>query len=215
MIFHTHIDAASYVCQATVGLVGDVDIEAMQQAWLKVVNHNEVYRTAFVGEPAQQLVVAEVSVPWIIEDWRDLSKDEQMAKLDVFCEEDKQRGFDLTQAPLIRLGLIRLEEQRWRLVWSYHHVLIDGWSLPMVLSDMMDVYHSLVKGANIADIQLEERPAYENYIAWLDGQDEHSARDFWKDYLKSVERPTPLGIDKQTIEPGRDGAGEIPLTFTE
>ncbi len=164
----------------------------MQRAWQQVVDRHEPLRTLFVWEGREkplQVVRRRVTLPWEELDWRGLSADEQDAKLAAFLQADRQRGFDLAQAPLMRLALIRLGENHHELIWSHHHLLIDGWSSFLILKDVRAIYQALSEGR---DCRLEPVRPYRDYINWLQGQDLSKAEGFWRAALKGFAAPTPL-----------------------
>jgi amino acid adenylation domain-containing protein len=194
MLFHTLLAPKSsvYFNQMLYTLTGRLQKMAMQRAWQQVVDRHESLRTLFVWEAREkplQVVRRRVTLPWEELDWRGLSSDEQNAKLTAFLHADRQRGFDLTQAPLTRLALIRLGENHHELIWSHHHLLIDGWSSFLILKDVMAIYQAISEGR---DCQLEPVRPYRDYINWLHGQDRSKAEGFWRAALKGFAAPTPL-----------------------
>ena len=108
---------------------------------------------------------------------------------------DRAQGFDLTRAPLLRLHLIRLSEQTFHFIWSFHHVLLDGWSVSQLLSQVFACYH-----ANRQDrsISLPASRPYRDYIAWLQQQDLAAAQSYWREALRGFRTLTSLGVDHAT-----------------
>ena len=194
MLFHTLLSPKSgvYFNQILYTLTGELQKAAMQRAWQQVVDRHEPLRTLFVWEGQEkplQVVRRRVMLPWEELDWRGLSADEQSAKLAAFLQADRQRGFDLAQAPLMRLALIRLEESHYELIWSHHHLLMDGWSSFLILKDVRAIYQALSEGR---DYRLEPLRPYRDYINWLQRQDLSKAEGFWRTALKGFAVPTPL-----------------------
>ena len=194
MLFHTLLAPKSrvYFNQVLYTLTGCLQKVAMQRAWQQVVDRHEALRTLFVWQAREkplQVVRRRVTLPWEELDWRGLSADEQNAKLAAFLQADRQRGFDLTQAPLMRLALIRLGENHHELIWSHHHLLIDGWSSFLILKDVMTIYQAISEGR---DCRLEPVRPYRDYINWLHGQDPSKAEGFWRAALKGFAAQTPL-----------------------
>ncbi|WP_250566029.1 condensation domain-containing protein, partial [Adonisia turfae] len=194
MLFHTLADtqAGVYVNQYTCKLSGDLQIELLQQAWQQTVARHPVLRTAFLwdglDEPLQ-VVREQVDVPWRLLDWRGVTDVEQMAKLEEFLECDRTQGFHLDQAPLLRLTLIHLRDNVHQFVWSSHHLLFDGWSLPLIWQDMLTYYGALLQGTVP---QLQPTRPYRDYIAWQQEQDPSKAESFWRKQLQGFVEPTPL-----------------------
>src|SRR5262249_56161557 len=88
-------------------------------------------------------------------------------------KEDRERGFALDQAPLMRVALLRVADDAWRLVWSHHHLLLDGWSLPLLLKEVLALYEARRQGRSAV---LEPPRPYREFIAWLKRQDRTSAQ---------------------------------------
>ncbi|GMU11502.1 non-ribosomal peptide synthetase [Corallococcus caeni] len=194
MLFHTLLEPASgaYFEQRSWSFHSALDLGALKQAWEDVIAHHPVLRTSFFWQGLEsplQAVHARVTLPWSELDWRGLSSGEQQARLETFLAEDRARGFELAHAPLMRLALIRTEEQAWRLVWSFHHLLTDGWSSALLRKAVFTRYAALAQGKAPA---LEKGPAYREYIAWLQRQDLQRTEAFWRDALAGFSSATPL-----------------------
>ncbi len=194
MLFHTLLapESGVYLNQRVCSLTGRLQEAALQAAWQQVVERHEPLRTLFVwkgqGKPLQ-VVRRRVALPWQALDWRGLSADEQTPKLEEFLQADRRRGFDFSQVPLMRLTLIRMEDNRYELVWSQHHLLMDGWSGYLVLKEVAAVYEAISEGR---ERRLEPSRPYRAYINWLQRQDLSKAEGFWRAALKGFTAPTPL-----------------------
>src|SRR5581483_1174646 len=208
MLYHTLASPqeGAYVIQVACALEGRLDPERFKQAWQQVMQRHAVLRSQLLWQGVQraQLLVrtsCPVSIP--IHDWRELSQEQQELQREQYLQQDRQRGFDLSHAPLMRLALWRLSQQHTVLLWSFHHVLLDGWSLPIVLGEVLSTYQALC--TNQALPSQPVRP-YQDYIAWLAQQSEADAQAYWRRELAGVSEPTPLGIDRaisQVSEPVR------------
>jgi amino acid adenylation domain-containing protein/non-ribosomal peptide synthase protein (TIGR01720 family) len=203
MLFHSLLapGGGAYVGQFMYDLKGPLDTTAFGRAWSAVVQRHPVLRTGFQwgGERAFQVVRREVELPMRAEDWRALSEAEREARLEAFLAADREQGFETARAPLMRLALFRTGDERFRLVWTHHHLLLDGWSLPLVFRDVAILYDGFATGRETAPPP--NRP-YREYIAWLQRQDPASAETFWREQLAGVEAATPFGIDRAV--PGPD-----------
>ncbi len=200
MLFHTLYAPGSgvYVEQLSCTLLGYLDIQAFEQAWQHVVQRHAVLRTLFVWENRKkplQVVRKVVDLAWIHEDWRSHSSREQQEKLEVFLQSDREQGFELDRAPLLRYTLIHLDHNTYQLVWSYHHLLLDGWSLSKVIQEVFAFYEAFSKGE---DLYLPTPQPYESYINWLQQQDSAEAERFWRQKLQGFTAPTPLTVDRQS-----------------
>ena len=212
MFFHGQLDRSAYVTQIYPVFHGELATQHFRRAWELVCNRHDIFRTAFVGEDQRlhQLVVSDVALPWQEFDWRHLSAEEQHAKFAQYRTDDKAAGFDFTRAPLQRIALFRLSADRWQMLWTHHHMLLDGWCAPLVYREVMLAYQHLVRGE---EVRFAEAPVYEKYIQWLQRQDAEQARAFWRNQLLDVEGPTPLAIDKLPKD-GRSGSRERVLALT-
>src|SRR3982751_943271 len=181
-----------YFDQSMLTLGGELDAAVWRRAWQRVVDRHPSLRTLFVwerqGEPLQ-VVRRQVELPWQELDWRGLPLPEREARLEGFLSEDRARGVDLGTPPLMRYTLIRWEEQTWKMVWSFHHMIVDGWSLPRVLAEVVAVYAAFREGR---EPEMEAPRGYRDYIVWLQRQDRARAEAFWRDALAGFDEPTPL-----------------------
>ncbi|MGH9821823.1 MAG: amino acid adenylation domain-containing protein, partial [Blastocatellia bacterium] len=201
MLLHTAYGGEPdlYVFQLSCSLRGDLDVNLFEEAWRRVISRHAVLRTFFLWEGLSkpvQVIKRSVTLSLTGLDWRGLEESEKQEKLDRFLREDRQRGFAPSAAPLMRLMLIRMSDRVHQLVWTHHHLLLDGWSLVKVIDDVKKCYASLQRGGLAQD---EPSPLYRNYIRWLHQQDLAAPRTFWSGLLKGFTSPTPLPMGK---EPG-------------
>jgi len=196
MLFHSLYapESGVYCTQLSCVLEGDLNLRAFKQAWQQVVDSHAILRTAFVWEGRDKpLQVVQrgvrLAVEW--EDWRERSESEQQEQLRALLAADQQRGFQLTKAPLMRLTLVRLSAQQYQLVWNHHHLLLDGWCLPLLLKDVFTLYEGLRQGVAV---QLPASRPYKDYIGWLQQQDLGQAESYWREKLKGFTAPTELGL---------------------
>ncbi|WP_420007375.1 amino acid adenylation domain-containing protein [Xanthomonas sacchari] len=192
--FESQLDPRTYVVQTAPVLLGALDTGIFHQAWDQVVQRHDILRTAFLGEDRalQQLLLAQASLPWHEEDWRQLPAAVQEERFRAFQEQDRQRGFDFTQPPLMRVALFRLGDERYQVLWTTHHIVMDGWSSPLVYRDVIALYRALSEGRGAA---LAVPPPFEHYVAWLQQQDHDLARSYWRRALADVDTATTLPAD--------------------
>lgn len=201
MLFHTLEAPTSgvYVEQYSCTLRGPLDVEALQAAWRRVVDRHAVLRTAFLWEGLDeplQVVRRQTDPPWTVLDWQAAPPDEVVERLQALLREDRIRGFDVTQAPLMRMTLIRRAPEEHRFVWSFHHLLLDGWATALVINEVFTIYAALVRGTVPS---LPHVPPYHDYIAWLQQQDLGDVKRFWTEQLQGFTAPTSLPIDQPTL----------------
>ena len=191
-----------YVQQLTYRLEGELDARALKRAWESTIERHQALRSAFVWEGRDQplqAVKSEVELPWELHDWSDAPPGAVGERLARFLEDDARRGFDLLRPPLLRIALISLGSGRHQVVFTYHHLLMDGWSTALVQQEVTALYRAYRQGRTV---DLGPVRPYRDYIAWLKEQDQGQAERYWRDTLRGFEQPTPLVIDT----PGGDGA---------
>jgi len=203
MLFHV-LDtpqAGMYLNQQRYTLRGRLDLAAFKQALQGVMDRQQILRTAFAlsapGGPLQ-VVYRRLNVPWTMHDWSDLPRAESEKRLEGFLRSDYYRGFDLQRAPLTRMTLIRTQPELYELVWAFHLLLMDGWSMQVMLRELLTLYHGLVTGKAV---ELPPPVPYRSFIKWLQRQPEDEAEVYWRKTLAGFTRPTPVGFDR-TPSPG-------------
>lgn len=198
MLFHTLYEPESgvYLEQFCLTLSGNLDITVLQQACVRVVKRHPVLRTLVVWEKQEkplQVVCKQVELPWQNYDWRSLSATEQQERLEAFLQADRVQGFVLDKAPLMRFTLIQVADDTYEFVWSFHHLLIDGWSWPILCKEVFAFYNALLKGNYL---YLNTPRPYRYYINWLQQQDLRAAETFWRQQLHGFTTPTRLLLDR-------------------
>ncbi len=194
LLFHSLAEPHSHVYfnQMLATLGGNLDESAFKAAWQGTVERHAILRTFFVWNEVKapvQVVERTVDLPYEKQDLRGLSGAEQEQRLLSAQTEDLERGFELAQAPLMRLCLFQTADDRHEFLWSFHHILMDGWAMFHVLKEVFDSYTALCKGQSL---EMEQRRPYRDYIAWLKRQDLARAESFWRQRLAGFTAPTEL-----------------------
>ncbi|WP_432079899.1 condensation domain-containing protein, partial [Streptomyces sp. YPW6] len=203
MLFHAlaEPDSGLYVEQIHWRLEGDLDRYALRSAWQGVLDAHPVLRTSFVwdqGDRPLQVVRRGQAVPFEFHDVSGLPEAEQEAWLRDLLDADRVRGFDLSAPPLMRIHLVRESSEAHVLVWSFHHILLDGWSVSALLGQ---VFGDAARPV----------PPYREFIGWLDVQDADAAETYWRGALAGFTESTPLGIDRVVAT---EGAATEPTVHT-
>ncbi|SCX63279.1 non-ribosomal peptide synthase domain TIGR01720/amino acid adenylation domain-containing protein, partial [Nitrosospira sp. Nsp1] len=200
MLFHTLLDPDSgvYVEQLHHSFASSVDIEAFEESWRRVVARHPVLRTTFHWQGLDapvQVVHREARLDCTHHDWRGLPEmdSETGRRLDDYLDADRRRGFDLSKAPPMRIALIRTGDDQFEFIWSHHHALLDGWSVPILFSEIGNFYEAIRR--NVRYEPPPPRP-YREYIAWLQEQDRDAARAYWKRALHGFTAATPLTVGR-------------------
>lgn len=208
MLFHSLAapESGEYFQQMAWTFLGHLEIPAFEQAWQQVIARHAVLRTDFdweeLEDPAQ---IVYRNIPFTMEhqDWRGLSVSQQQERFEKFLRADQQRRFDLATAPLLRLTLIQMAEKVYQFLWSYHHILLDGWSVGLILKELLTFYEALSRGQSLPPTNPQ---SFRDFIAWLQQQDLAKAEAFWRQTLKGFAAPTSLPIDHS---PGAATLGQM------
>ncbi|MBW4477609.1 MAG: non-ribosomal peptide synthetase [Tolypothrix brevis GSE-NOS-MK-07-07A] len=170
----------------------NLDTDIFEKAWQFLVDRHTILRTGFYWEEIEnplQVVYKQVKVPINHYDWRKLDLIEQEDKLESFIKGDRELYFDFSQPCLMRLALIRLTDDCYQLVWTYHFIIIDGWTDALITGEFVQIYEALIQNK---EIYLAPTRPYRDYINWLQEQDIAKTEIFWRQALQGVRRPTPL-----------------------
>ncbi|WP_435406628.1 amino acid adenylation domain-containing protein, partial [Nocardia implantans] len=209
MLFHALLAEHSvdvYTTQFMLDLGGAVDARRMHAAAQAVLDRHDNLRVAFAddseGKPVQ-IVQDALEVPWRLIDLSHLEPAAAGTELERIKAADLADHFDMRTAPLLRFALIRSAAARYHLLVTSHHILVDGWSMPLLMKDLLTLY---AFGADSR--RLPPARSYRDYLAWLVAQDTEAARSAWRAALAGVTEPTPLA----PVDPGREiasGVGEV------
>jgi amino acid adenylation domain-containing protein len=182
-----------YMLQWVITLHEEVNILYFMQAWNDVLARHDILRSSFrwedTEEPMQDIYI-NISLPFEQQDWQHLSKTEQQNKLEEFLKLDRKKGFNLNEAPLMRLTLIRLGANHYHVVWTAHHMIISNRSNRIVLEEAFKIYDAYCQGNRVT---LPKTRPYRDYIDWLQQQDTSKSENFWRELLKGFPTPTPVG----------------------
>ncbi|MEH1869056.1 MAG: amino acid adenylation domain-containing protein [Nostoc sp.] len=198
MLFHTLYQPESriYFEQFRFTIHGDLNKSAFEQAWQQVVQRHAALRSLFVWKNRKQpvqVVRKQVNLTWINRDLHLFSTEEQQKQITSFLNIDKEQSFELDKAPLMRFVLFRLANETYHFVWSFHHILLDGWSWPILFKEIFAFYESIT---NNQPLYLAPTRSYRDYINWLQQQDLSSAEEFWRRTLEGFTASTPLVVEQ-------------------
>ncbi|MFE3794902.1 amino acid adenylation domain-containing protein [Nocardia tengchongensis] len=210
LLFHAQLAAGArddYIVQLRMDLGGRVDADRLHRATQTLLGRHPNLRTSFVqdsaGEPVQ-VVHRRVETPFTHLDITENA--DAAAELDRLMNAD--RHFDMTAAPLLRLTLIDTAPQRYTLLLSMHHILIDGWSTPLLIRELLILYAGDSDPAALAPA-----PPYRDYLVWLRAQDQRAAEAAWTRALEGLTEPTLLA--RTDHRRGTDAAREVRVQLSE
>ncbi|MEO0808312.1 MAG: condensation domain-containing protein, partial [Cyanobacteria bacterium J06643_4] len=205
LLFHSLYEedgAGNYIVQVSYTLRGYLDRHAFETAWQQLVNRHSILRTAFVWEQLEapvQVVGQQALLPVNWQNWAHLSTEEQHDKFEDLLSSDRARGFHLSKAPLMRVIAIQLSKKQYRILWTHHHILLDGWSLPILFKEWISLYKTACLQESAFPVKLSQPRPYKHYIAWLQKQDIAAAKQFWAKQLAGISAPTPITIGAETV----------------
>ncbi|MGW4369098.1 amino acid adenylation domain-containing protein [Nocardia takedensis] len=188
--FHSIFDpeaADDYTVQTMIEFSGEIDAERLRQAAQALVDRHDILRVAFAETSAGpcQIVVRRAEAPFREVDLDAVGDPDIATDPTEFARAEAAAGFDLSAPPLIRFTLIRVGEADYRLLVTNHHVILDGWSMPLLMRELLEYYGapSLIGSAAPAS-------SYRDYLVWLGQQDPASSREAWAREYADVEAPT-------------------------
>ncbi|MGB8510730.1 MAG: condensation domain-containing protein, partial [Pyrinomonadaceae bacterium] len=177
---------------------GPLDAHAFKRTWAQLIERHGVLRTAFIWgrrEEPLQVVFKSGKLEWHEDDWRGLETETREAHLKALLRDERAAGFDLARLPLMKFSLLRMADDTHQFVWHYHHLLLDGWSVSLLLKELFTLYDAARLGL---DPGLTTPRPYGNYISWLKQQNLGEAEAHWRRVLKGFVAPTPLALAPPT-----------------
>ncbi|WP_422889303.1 non-ribosomal peptide synthase/polyketide synthase [Pseudomonas chlororaphis] len=177
--------SGDYINQMRVDVQG-LDVGRFQAAWQVALEHHDILRSGFLWqaelEQPLQVVYKQRQVPLVEHDWQ--HRADQAQALDNLAEAARTQGFVLEQAPLLSLVVVRTGANSHHLIYTNHHILMDGWSGSQLFGEVLQHYAGETLRAPVG--------RYRDYIAWLQAQDRSISETFWKGQLAGLEEPTRL-----------------------
>ncbi|MDP2414101.1 non-ribosomal peptide synthetase [Daejeonella sp.] len=204
MLFHSVYhgkQSNAYFVQMSLLLEGSLNATALLNSWNATLNNHDALKTSFIWQNIAnplQVVFNDVVIPWQYSDISHLTDEELVSESILkLQQEHEDEGFAFDQAPLMRLHLVKKSDRVHELIWSYHHLVMDGWSMPIVLKEVFSRYRNAVRGSNETFI----KPApFFNYIKWLNQQDTNTAVEFWRSELGDIDEPTFFKADMHVTD---------------
>ena len=195
MLFHYLLDPGSnaYFEQKVLTLNGIVDVNSLELSFRDLVSSHDVFRTIFRHKNLKkpiQMVLSDPEVDFHYEDlYAKMKKDGIDTYVRNFKENDRAKKFDPVNGPLLRMALLKTGHDEFKLIWSNHHLLMDGWCLGLLWRELMGHYR---KHQNREEVILPNEVKYSQYISWLESKNQESTRDFWQEYTQGFNTVTTL-----------------------
>ncbi|NOQ28294.1 MAG: non-ribosomal peptide synthetase, partial [Bacteroidales bacterium] len=194
MLFHAMHDSSSfaYFEQMNYRIESELSVDLMRKSLNELFTRHDILRTVFIYKEMQiplQLVLKDRENEFDYKDIRELSAEEKKQFILKYKKTDRDRGFRLDQDILMRVSLIQLDNNEYELIWSNHHILMDGWCIGIINNDFFEIYNSLL---NNRTSKLNSVTPYKEYVKWLDKIDKDSSLQYWKNYLSGYEEQASL-----------------------
>lgn len=185
MLFHSlmHKQTGSYVVQSLFSISGDFRVDLFEESFNIILKKYDIFRTHYVFNglrKPKQVVLGNAKLKI---EYRDISnfdiKNHQVI-LNDFVKLDRERNFNLEKDTLMRVAVFKLAEDKYKVIWTFHHIVLDGWCLQIVFNDILENYKKLKMNEPI-DINNDNN--FIKYIKWIEDQDQSDAKSYWKEYL--------------------------------
>ncbi|BBJ42889.1 hypothetical protein SSPO_056070 [Streptomyces antimycoticus] len=217
LLFHAQFDEDEpdlYTVQLGIDLAGPLDADRLRGAARTLLRRHANLRAGFrqqgLSRPVQ-VVAGDLELPWTELDFGHLPEAERAARLDALMDEDRVRRFDPERPPLLRFTLIHMGDRLARFLMTNHHLLLDGWSGPLLMRELFALYEADGDESALPDVT-----PYRDYLAWLGRQDKQAAREAWRTVLSGVDGATLIAPDSdgRTAEVPGDLLVELPERTT-
>ncbi|PMB02622.1 non-ribosomal peptide synthetase, partial [Fischerella thermalis CCMEE 5273] len=191
MIFHHIYSPASAVTveQSVFTIESRLDLVAFERVWQTILDDHESLRASYhwngLKEPVQ-MIHRRLKVPFEVMDWSHMNTDEKERNWEALIEKDRKTGFDLSSPPLMRITVVKQTESAYDVIWTHHHLQLDGWSAAILLNEIKHHYGVYSSGN---DRKHTERPRLKEYIQWMKEQDLAQSESFWKKTLSGFQTP--------------------------
>jgi len=186
ILFHAlYEQGQAYIMQFVCDLM-NLQPEAFCRSWEHLLKRHTILRSGFYYDAFSipvQCVYREAILPVEILDFSDLDEESRSAALERYKQEDRSRPFDLKSAPLMRLALIRLNKEQYQMIWTHHHIILDGWSQAVLIQELLDIYDRIAWGKPLSVL---EEDCYEDYIRYIEKRAEEQEEAYWREYLSSL-----------------------------
>jgi len=211
ILFNWLRDKNQYFEQFSCVLEGALNEEYFVESWTQLIKQNNVLRTAFVWEKVKkpmQVLLLNCETPFVKLDWSQQEESLSKEQFENYLVEDREKGFELDKAPLMRFALIKIAEEKFYFIWSFHHIIADGMSLPLMLAQVFETYQAKLQGRTS---RLHKTMDFKDYSQWIWKQSREKAKDFWSDYLENSS--LPVNFEDKNEKDGIGGENRYTVTL--
>jgi thioesterase domain-containing protein/acyl carrier protein len=169
-------------------ITGTLDESRLQNAWERLVQRHAALRTVFLWEDLKkpvQVVRSTASSNFNRVDLTNVSEPGQSDEVQDLLARDRVLEINIRRAPLSRITLIRLNDDRWMMIWTRHHLILDRWCVDLMFDELFAMYEE-------PDVMLDKPGLFRDYVRWIDRQNPELAREYWRHTFDDVETPTLL-----------------------
>jgi amino acid adenylation domain-containing protein len=193
--------------QNSVEFSSQVEVEIFKKAWQLAIENHTILRTGFITDKVKipiQFVSKKVEVPFVFFDYSQLSEEEANEKFEAYRINDSKKAFSFTNPPLMRITLVKFGEFKYKMIWTRHHILLDGWSNQILIKEILTFYSQIL---NRVKPQVQKEDLFEEHIKYLKSIDSYKEKTFWKDYLSGYEQSSLIPFTSELLERNK-GKGE-------
>ena len=194
-LYHSLHDSEtqSYIDGSSYRIEGWFKPELMEKSFNTIIERCDIFRTVYRTDLADiplQVVKQKGNIDYEYKDISQMPQEKKTSHLLAAKDEIRETTFDLlSDRPFMLLRIFKMSSNQYELIWHYHHILMDGWCLNILLKELLYIYGAYETGSSI---QLGPLVPYKNYIKWLETQDREAAREYWRNYLDSYEEAVSL-----------------------
>ncbi|MCP4220911.1 MAG: non-ribosomal peptide synthetase, partial [bacterium] len=194
MLFHYIIDkdVNMFFEQMNLRIEGEIHHHLFQTAFNQLVEKYDVLRTVFVFKNTpkpRQVVLKKREAVVRFEDLSRVMEDEKEREVTSFKKKERETKYDLTRDIPMRFSLVKISAREYEIVWSFHHIIMDGWCTAILLKEILSIYGRFLRGESV---DLSYSAPYSDYIRWLEKQDKDAGLNYWRTYLEDYETPAVL-----------------------
>lgn len=173
-----------------------LNIDTFNNAWKAVIGRHDILRTSFQWvntDKILQVVKSEVFLQHEYFDWNGIHDNKKENDFKEYINKDGLNDFDLNEAPLMRIAIFRLEDSLYKVIWTFHHALLDGRSFPIIIEELFRYYDGYCNGI---DLTLPEASQFGKYAIWLSSKDFNEDEKYWKETLEGFDKPNRIPVLK-------------------
>ncbi|MET1177067.1 amino acid adenylation domain-containing protein [Peribacillus simplex] len=178
-----------YISQMRIRITGSLEVHALFQAWSQVVERHEALRMKVISKNIEnnvQVVFNAMDYQPEIIDMIEFSKHDQLNEIQRVIS--KSQEMDVNNSNLMKLQLVKIEENQYILIWTHHHIILDGWSTSIVIDELFVIYSRIV--GKESKRLIEKPKQYGDFIRYMNKIDAEDLNRFWKELAKDIEQPT-------------------------